>query len=385
MLPLPRPRAIRVLLGVLALVLTMPAKAQEMGLDLSDDTPAALKPSLALLPIRVPAGATAANKAHAEKLNGLLGMAAQRTGWFDRVVIPGAAAEMLGARTGALQSCETAECLLEAARVLATDRVVAAQMTFGAGGPVLKLFGYDPGAGTVDDVAVDGQGKPGFDRAVALAFKPFLERLATAPGSLRVVTNVPMAAVDLPFRNLGTGTVERTVPAGTYRVRVSAPDYLPFEGEVTVESKGKAEVVANLAPKAVAAPLVARADLEPAPTEVRSTSSGKPFYKRPGLYVAVVGLAAAAVGLGFGMSASNVGKRAVDSDNDRIYEVTRAELKKAQSDAMLGNILMAAGGAVTLGGVLWFALEPTTGPGQGKEPGSEPHVVGMVLHVGGEF
>jgi len=200
-----------------------------------------------------------------------------------------------------------------------------------------------------------------------------------------VVCSVAAASVDVPFRALGTGTVEKQVPAGTYRVRVSAADYLPFDAEVTVESKAKAELTATLNPKPPPATTKIEFEPIPAPEVAKPASGSKPFYARPGLYLAIVGAAAAAVGLGFGISASNVGKKAQDPDGDRIYDVTRAELIRAQSDAKLGNILMAAGGAVALGGVLWFALEPAQGPAKSKEPGSEPTVVGMILHVGGEF
>jgi len=385
-------RSVR-LCGALALVAAFAtrARAQEMGLDLSDNGPD-LRPTIAILGIAVPEGAAAADKAHADKLTTALVAASRKTGWFSKVMDAAECDGSLGAKAGAARACAVADCFADPARMLATDRVLSAQMEFGADGPTLHLQGYDVGTGVVEDMDVAAQGKPqGFDRKVAGVLKPLLQKLSTHLGLVKIVPSVADAAVEVAGRGLGTGTVEKPMPAGTLKVRVSANEYQTFEGTVTVVSKGKVELAATLTPK-----VALKMEVEPTlPPVVRATGPSKPFYARPGLYLAIVGAAAAGTGAYFGVTAKNIEKRSQTVSADGVSDITRKDARTARNYARLGTILMACGAAVFTGGVLWFALEPAPfspggapSPGRepgspSKEPGSEP--VGFLFTAGGAF
>ena len=385
-------RSVR-LCGVLALLVSSAsARAAEMGLDLSDGGPD-LRPTLSVLGITVPEGTSAPDKAHADKLTLALVAASRKTGWFAKVLDAAESEAALGAKTAAARACAVADCFPEPARTLGTDRVLSAQMEFAADGPVLHLQGFDVGTGAVEDVDVAAQGKPqGFDRKVAVALKPFLQGLSIQLGLVKIVPSVPDATVEVAGRGLGTGTVEKPLPAGTLKVRVSANDYQTFEGTVTVTPKGKAELAATLTAKAA----LKMEPIEPAaPAVVKSSGPGKPFYARPGLYVAVLGAAAAGTGLYFGLTAKDIEKRSATANSDGVSGITRKDARVARNNARLGTILMACGAAVFTGGVLWFALEPSpAAPGgtrapsrepgaPAKEPASEP--LGFLFTAGGTF
>ena len=275
---------------------------------------------------------------------------------------------------------------------MGTDRVLTTQMEFPADGPSIKVYGFDVGTGLVEQIGVDAEGKPqAFDRSVALAFKPLLQKVSTSLGTLKVVPSVAAASVEVLGRALGTGTVEKQVPAGTLRVKVTAPDYLPFEADVVVEAKGNAELNAQLAPKASALPPPSRVEPEPAVPAVKSPAApSTPVYKRPGLYVALGGVAVLAAGLVVGISAKNIEKKAKDASGG-IANVTRGQAIAAQRNGKIGTGLIAAGGAIAAGGVLWFSLEPVfaTGP-KAKAPVKEPGApsgepLALMFTVGGEF
>lgn len=376
---------LRSVLWAAVLLVAAPAAAQDLGLDLSDGPD--LRPTLAVLGIAIPTTAAPSDRARAEKLTGALVGASRKTNWFAKVLEPADCAQVLGESAGPAQACEEADCLADLARQLGVDRVLTAQVDFPADGPNLKLHALDAGKGTPEVVAVLSQGKPAsFERSVALAFKPLLQTLQTHLGTVKIVANEPTATIEVLGRTLGTGTVEKAVSAGTLKVRVTAPDFQPFEGELVVEPKGTAELQAKLERKLVVA---ANPVVDAPPIEVKA-APGKPFYERGGVYLAAAGVIAAAVGIAFGAMAKDVEGRAKDANNDGVLDVTRAQTFQAQTNATLANVLVSTGAAMAAGGVLWLVLEPvlSSPPGKDKEPGgpkTEPTTVGLLIKVGGEF
>ncbi|MGC4119126.1 MAG: PEGA domain-containing protein [Myxococcales bacterium] len=371
-----------------ALLCAPAAWAQDLGLDLSDGPD--LRPTLAVLGIGIPTTADAAQKARADKLTTALVAASRKTNWFSKVMDPAECAAKLGDGAGAALHCETADCLVDLARQLGVDRVLASQMEFPADGPNLKLLAIDAGVGasSLDVVDVLAQGKSaGFERSVAGAFKPLLQKFSTLLGTLKVVPSDPAATVEVGGRLLGVGTVEKRVAAGSLKVRVTLPDHHAFETEVTLEPKGSATVEAKLEKKLLVAPQLGDA---PPLEATRPAAPSTPIFKRGGLYVAVVGLAAVGTGVFFAMRANDIKSKAADANNDGIVDVSRWQRNQAIKDAQLGNILMGAGGGVALGGALWFIFEPAPSmPGkEGKEPGgpkTEPTPVGFLFKIGGEI
>jgi len=224
---------------------------------------------------------------------------------------------------------------------------------------------------------------------VAQAFKPLLQKLSTPLGTLKVVPSEPGATVEVGGRVLGIGAGEKPGAAGVLKVRVTLQDFQPFETEVTLEPKGTATVEARLEKPILVAPQVGEAP--PVETASLPAPTSTPFYQRGGLYVALAGLAAVGVGLSYGLRAMDVQSRAQTVDGNGLLPVTRWQRNQAIKDAQLGNILMASGGAVALGGALWFIFEPAPAPpGKEKEPGGPraeptPVPVGFMLKIGGEI
>ncbi|MBI5542824.1 MAG: PEGA domain-containing protein [Deltaproteobacteria bacterium] len=371
-----------------ALVLTVfPAQAQELGLDLSEGPE--LRPTLIILGIGLPKDVSAPQRAHADKLAGALVVASRKTGWFAKVLDPADAVSALKDGTATALSCDSAECLSDLARHCGADRVLTAQMAFPAGGPTLKLWGYDPGTGQVEEVMVQAQGKPaGFDRSVAQAFRPMLQTLAVQLGTLKVVPNLANATVEVSGRILGTGTVEKQISAGHLKLRITAPNHQPFEKEVSLDARGSAEVLAQLVPNPP--PVVDAPPKDPEPVVEVKRVAGKPFYERPGLYLALAGAAAAGVGGYFGWAAKDMEKKAQTPGSDGIVPITRSETSTAKTYALLANVLIGAGAAVVTGGTLWFALEPAPPTPGAKVREREPtafkgETIGFLFTVGGEL
>jgi hypothetical protein len=106
--------------------------------------------------------------------------------------------------------------------------------------------------------------------------------------------------------------------------------------------------------------------------------------QQPGFYVAMVGVVAAAVGAGFGMSAKAIEGRAVDRNGDGALDLTLREAESARSQARLANILFGTGGAVAAGGAAWWLLAPLGSAVDGAQA-LAPRLDGLQLTVGGSF
>jgi hypothetical protein len=87
------------------------------------------------------------------------------------------------------------------------------------------------------------------------------------------------------------------------------------------------------------------------------------------------------------MQAQSVGDKARDADGDGVLDVTRREFQDAEKQATLATALMAGGGVVAGGSVLWMVLVPTKSapppsPVSGASPGAS---TGVHLLAGGSF
>ena len=109
-----------------------------------------------------------------------------------------------------------------------------------------------------------------------------------------------------------------------------------------------------------------------------------PLLQQPGFYVAMVGVVAAAVGAGFGLSAKSIEGRAVDANGDGALDLTRREAESARSQANLANVLFGAGGAVAAGGAAWWLLAPVSSGTAGSQA-LAPRLDGFQLTFGGSF
>src|SRR5439155_21826474 len=143
---------------------------------------------------------------------------------------------------------------------------------------------------------------------------------------------------------------KRLVPAGQWAMKVEAPGFLADDIDLKVEAQKSQVIESNLVVKPAEPPPNNNAIHQPPAVVEKPAPSGKPLWSRPGLYVAAGGVALAAVGVAIGSSAKGVEARMVDANGDRVLDVTRREVKAAQGNAALANILVGVGVAAIAGG-----------------------------------
>lgn len=392
-----------------ALVVPAAAFAQDeelgLGLDLTEpSTPAEFKPSLAILGV-VPAasegGDAAVLTARAEAVNFALLPAAMANEPFSRVLSEEDAKTALGEGYAAAQTCVAVECLAQLADKLEVDRVITGQLSYSNGETKLSLTGYDRGTNKIFTAEAESAEKAmrkqlsgfsgiGGGKSQAAKDREFLAKttapiyalvgdLKTPLGAIDVRSYEPDVVVTLNGKTVGTGSFSKTLPAGEYALHAESPSVFPYDAKVTVESLKTVEVALQLTarPKNTAPVVVAE-----------KPSNQTPIYKRPGLYVAVVGAVALGIGAALGSSAKGVERRATDADNDGVLDVTRAEAMNAKSTATLATILMGTGGAALVGGGIWMFAAPGTERVQTIDgPVVEPEGAGggFTIGVGGRF
>lgn len=325
------------------------AVGQELGLDLTSDAPD-LRPVIAVI------GVSAAPEQHKPSLatSELLVKLLRNSNAFAQVLTPKEVQPILGEGYADALTCADAECLGALAAQLGVDRLLRADLT----GSSLSLTGFDWGEGKLEQLSFDlsalGRRRP-VDEQMAQALAPLFHELGALRGTLQVHSNLQEAQVEWGGRQVGTGTqVQSVLSAGTHPLRVSAPDFMSVERQVTVTSAQTTREVVNLEhlpPSVPAVPQVVETEFDkPAPPP------GPALWSRPGSWVALAGVAALGVGIGFGSSANGVSGRMVDANHDGALDVTRAEFQTAQRDALLANVLGGAGAALIVGGTVWMTL-----------------------------
>jgi len=366
-----------------------------LGLDLSSPPPPAgedFRPSLAVVGI-LPETEDEADVASA--VASALAQATRKRNTFNPVVAPDQARSSLGDGYADAIKCAEASCLETLGNNLDVERLLLGRLGREGKRFKLELLVYARGLGTLERASVEGRTKNEVNRRARSALAPLLEKVADSLALLKLKTNLSGATVTLGERELGVGSMEKRVPTGTFTLKVAAPEYAPFEEEVRLAPGATLEVEATLRelPANRAPPQVVEA-LKPSSPEVgaKTSSRGGGVLTRPGLYVAVAGLAALGTGIALGLQVQAVAQRTRDANRDGLLDVTRAELLNAYNTAPYANGLMAAGGALTAGGALWFFLTPTPAPvAAPPPPSSEPSAsrspvpAGLRIGVGGAF
>lgn len=329
-----------------------------MGLDLSGATPAGadLQPRFALVGLYTPERAGAAV---ARRWMGWLQAQAMRTGKVAKAADPTEAREQLaGDYDGALR-CEEASCLSGPAETLDAELVTTARLALEDGGWTLHLWTYDRDRGVVETDVVQGR-KPNdsnFIREAGAVLSKRVEELARQRAQLKVSCNVSQAVVRVGEKMLGVGNVEAKLPPGEVQLVVEADDYAPYTKKLTLAPGETQEVSVRLelngpAPEGPPADAVAKVAKKPSRT---SSPGGPSVFSRPALYTAVVGLAALGAGVAMGLPLQN---KAVDANGDGVLDISRAEYQAARQQSMLSTALMAGGGALAGGSLLWLIVVP---------------------------
>jgi hypothetical protein len=390
----------------LALALTLVptlAAGQDFGIDLSEEkTPPEFRPSIAFVGV-TPAEADEQLAGRARLLEAELLKSLADTEDFATVKQP---VDVAGISATARKCLEPA-CLNELADKLQVHRVITATLSRAGPGTVLQISGFDPTLPAVlpasiesgekqDKAAIGGfagiagksqaQRDKEFITKARPVFVEMVKKLKTPLGKLGVDVIEPQAITRVKGKDLGTGTFEKALPAATYELEVTCEGYLPFTSTVTVEPMKKADVKVTLVAKPI--------DPSTRPmAQVRET--GTPFYKRPGLFMAIGGAALVGLGFMFGAMAKGVENRAVDDDGDGVLDITRAEANGARTNAVLANVFVPLGGAMMVGGLIWFFVTPsvkgTVAPAGPALPSDEQEgagfgaVNGLTVGMGGTF
>jgi hypothetical protein len=375
------------------------ASAQDLGLDLSEaKTPPEFRPSIGFIGV-TPAEADAMLSARAKLLEAELFKAIGEAENFGVMKTPTDAA---GVSTEA-RKCQDFACLDGLAEKMGVQRLVGATLRKEGPGTVLAFYGFDPALPAVLPAQVESDEKQdkakmgGFaglagktqqqrDKEFLIKAKPvfneMLKALSTPLGKLSVDVIEAKAVTRWKGKDVGVGSFEKTLPAGAYELEVSADGYTPFNSTAKVEPMKTAQVKVTLIAKAVERPVAV----------VEHVEEGNPIYKRPGVFLAVAGVIAMAVGFGLGANAKSIEGRAVPGA-DGILPITRAQAHAATTDALLANILVPIGAAALAGGVVWafvvplFAKKPAAPPSGPAAPseGGEGSGFGATFGFGARF
>lgn len=349
------------------LLLPLAASAQdELGLDLSEEkTPAQFRPAIAFIGV-TPEQAEEPLAVRAKLLEAELLKAINDSERFSTVKTPVDAAGV----TTTARKCRDYACLDALAEKLGVHRIVTCTLAKAGPGTVLTINGFDPTLPAVLPTTVESgekqekakiggfagiAGKSQGERDKELLAKvrgPFsemLKQIATPLGLLSIDVIEQKAVTRIKGKELGSGSFQKPMPAANYEVEVTSDEYLPFSQAVTVEPGKKVEVKVSLVAKPVDRTLEPIVETEPAPV----------FYKRPGVYVALVGAILIGVGFTFGGIAKSTENRAVDRDPaDGIIDITRSQANTAKTQALLANVLVSVGGVALAAGAIWAFVIP---------------------------
>ncbi len=332
-----------------------PPDAGAMGLDLSGDSgPADLMPRFGFVGLDTPERAGAAAS---KRWLGWLQGVGFRNGKTVKAADAAEARKALGADYAATVRCTEAECLKSAADTLDTDLLTTARLALEDEGWTLRLWTYDRDRGVVETDVVTGR-KPTDSNFIRESGETLVKRvagLARQRAMLKVKSNVSRAVVRVGERVLGVGNVEAKLPPGDTQLVVEADDYTPYSKPLTL-APGETKDISvrlefNSAPPEGPVGDVAEAR----PVKKSKGASGPSIFGRPALYTTVLGLAAVGAGVALGLPLRG---RAVDANGDGVLDISRAEYNTLRQQSLLSTALMAGGGAVAAGSLMWLIIVP---------------------------
>jgi hypothetical protein len=374
-----------------------PPDSGNVGMDLSGglDLSGSMGPGADLMPRFVFLGLETPDKAGAavaKRWMGWLQSQALRTGQVAAGPDAAEARQQLEGEYETALRCGDGDCFRAPADTLDADLVTTGRLALEDGRWTLRLWTYDRDRGVVETDEVSGR-KPAdsnFIRQAGALLAKRVTELARPRALLKVSSNVSAAVVRVGERMLGVGTVEAKLPPGEVQLIVEADEYTPFTRTLTLTPGKTEEVQVRLelngpAPEGPPADAVATRKKKSGKSS-SSASGGGSLFSRPALYTAVVGLAAVGVGAALGSSSKGVISRA-QRDANGVVGVTRAEYQAAQQQGSLATALMAGGGALAGGSLLWLVIVPARAEPPSSSLGTVTDKGGTSLHlvVGGSF
>jgi hypothetical protein len=164
------------------------------------------------------------------------------------------------------------------------------------------------------------------------------------PNARLIVENAdPALAVLIGGVRVGHGRVEVFRPRGDVMVSIGGTFYEPSDHPVSLKPGETTTVELRLVAKSIA------------PVAVKKSYAG--VMSRPGIYVAMTGLTLLTLGAGLGFGTLVTGARLAEPGAP--VQVTRLDAMNAPGQAIVANVLIAAGLALSAGGIAWVAFTPT--------------------------
>lgn len=227
-------------------------------------------------------------------------------------------------------------------------------------------------ASMAQEAGQQDRARAGLDRAERL--RPQLSKLTIELSG----TDAELEGVEVHYlqaesgdRAMASAAVGTAVPVdpGTYTVKVKAPGYQTYEGQVTVGGNAASEK--HVVPPLALAPEEAAPVDEPPPAEEPATPgdeapSENNWQKPTGIALAGAGVVGVALGAVFGLVAMDQNNQAIDAgcSNDACNSRDGSELTdQALTSATVSTVAFAVGGVLLAGGaVLYFTAPKSAGP-----------------------
>src|SRR5262249_34394795 len=156
-------------------------------------------------------------------------------------------------------------------------------------------------------------------------------------GMLELVATVPGVSVQLDGVTVGVTPLHLSLPPGRHEVQLYKPGYLPAHRWVSLSAGAVTQEQVSMQPIPGAEEASLGALPSPPLNAEPSAGIGRPYrLPWPTYLVGGLGVAAAAVGVGFGASAANIDRnlRASYDPTTQVYGGTRADALRARSQAI---------------------------------------------------
>lgn len=250
--------------------------------------------------------------------------------------------------------CTERACLESVLARVQKQRVVRLAVQEHETGSRVSLVGLDPALPALVQVELDvvdrsspstpAQRDVTFVRKVLPQLRAALWALAVPNARLIVENPDPALTVLIDGASAGRGRVEVIRPPGDVLVSIGGTFYEPSDHALTLTPGETTTVELRLLARHVT-PLVAK----------KTDYAG--LMSRPGVYVAMSGLTLLSLGAGLGFGTLVTGARLAEPGAP--VQVTRLDAMNAPAQAVVANVLIAAGVALSAGGIAWVALTPS--------------------------
>jgi tetratricopeptide (TPR) repeat protein len=173
------------------------------------------------------------------------------------------------------------------------------------------------------------------------------DRLAATPGRADVRSDPSGAVIRVDGQPEGITPGNLELPPGRHQLELRLEGHLAAQRELEIEPGSQQEFAIELTPEVAPEP--------PEPLQVEPESHTAPERSSPWPWVLTgAGLALAGTGVGLDLGALRRSQSAGDFDRAEAYEAWESEVR---SLAISGDVLLLAGAAAVVGGLVWLLID----------------------------